>query len=109
MDIQRYLLDALEGLFDKVGSECFDITPTTFTFACEAEAMTLTDTTSVFDRVDVTEFTRDFHLIRATTQHLYPVHLRGPRSRTPGTLNGASLKRSQVEMSTWYFLLLLSL
>jgi len=57
-----YLLDAVEGLFDEVGSECFDITPTTFTFACEPEAATVTDATAVFEGVDVTEF-RDFYLI----------------------------------------------
>ena len=67
-----------EGLFDEVGSECFNITPTTFTFACEPEAATLTDTTSVFDGVDVTEFTRDFYLIPGddpTPVPRAPIHL----------------------------------
>ena len=61
-DYNDYLLDAVEGLFDEVGSECFDITPTTFTFACEPEAATVTDAEAFFDGVDVTEF-GDFYLI----------------------------------------------
>jgi hypothetical protein len=45
---------ALAGEFDNVESSCFDTTPSTFTFACEADAATVTDDVADYTAVDST-------------------------------------------------------